>query len=105
MDDGLVQIILALIGLLGTVLTALVVPLIKLKYDAAKRARISEYVDITVGAADQILKINDPTGEKRKLFVINYLESKGFKINSKDLDLMIESSVQMLNLFQKQALE
>ncbi len=105
MDDGVVQIILAIIGLLGTVITAILVPWIKIKYDAEKRAKIYEYVDIAVNAADQILKVEDPTGEKRKQFVVDYLNDKGFKISMKDLDMIIEAAVNQLNIIQKQALE
>ena len=105
MDDGVVQIILAIIGLLGTLITAILVPWIKTKYDAEKRAKIYEYVDIAVNAADQILKVEDPTGEKRKQFVVDYLNDKGFKISMKDLDMIIEAAVNQLNMIQKQALE
>ena len=105
MDDGLVQIILALIGLLGTAITAIVVPLIKAKYDAEKRAKVYEYIEIAVNAAEQILKVEDPTGQKRKQFVVDYLNNKGLKVSMQDLNMMIEAAVNQLNMIQKQALD
>lgn len=105
MDAGLVQIILALIGLLGTAITAIVVPLIKAKYDAEKRAKVYEYIEIAVNAAEQILKVEDPTGQKRKQFVVDYLNDKGLKISVQDLNTMVEAAVNQLNMIQKQALE
>ena len=105
MDDGLVQIILALIGLLGTAITAIVVPLIKAKYDAEKRAKVYEYIEIAVNAAEQILKVEDPTGQRRKEFVVDYLNSKGLKISLQDLNMMIEAAVNQMNMIQKGALE
>ena len=104
MDQGLVQIVLAIIGLLGTLITAIAVPLIKAKYDAEKRAKIYDYIKIAVGAADQILKVEDPTGEKRKQFVVDYLTEKGLKITMEDLNMMIEAAVQQLNIIQQQAM-
>lgn len=105
MDDGTVQIILAIIGLLGTAITAIVVPLIKAKYDAEKRSKIYEYIEIAVNAAEQILKVEDPTGEKRKQFVVDYLNDKGLKISVQDLNMMVEAAVNQLNMIQHQALE
>ena len=105
MDDGTVQVILAIIGLLGTAITAIVVPLIKAKYDAEKRSKVYEYIEIAVNAAEQILKVEDPTGEKRKQFVVDYLNDKGLKISVQDLNMMVEAAVNQLNIIQKQALE
>ena len=105
MDDGMVQIILAIIGLLGTAITAIVVPLIKAKYDAEKRAKVYEYIEIAVNAAEQILKVEDPTGQRRKEFVVDYLNSKGLKISLQDLNMMIEAAVNQMNMIQKGALE
>ena len=105
MDNGMVQIILAVIALMGTVITAIVVPLIKAKYDAEKRSKVYEYIEIAVNAAEQILKVEDPTGEKRKQFVVDYLNDKGLKISVQDLNMMVEAAVNQLNIIQKQALE
>ena len=101
----MVQIILAIIGLLGTAITAIVVPLIKAKYDAEKRAKVYEYIEIAVNAAEQILKVEDPTGQRRKEFVVDYLNSKGLKISLQDLNMMIEAAVNQMNMIQKGALE
>ena len=39
MDNGIIQIILAVIALLGTIMTAVVAPYVKSKYTEAKRMK------------------------------------------------------------------
>lgn len=97
MDNGTIQIILAVITLLGTIMTAVVAPYVKSKYTEAKRNEIYRYVETAVLAAEQILKIQDPDGSKRKQYVIDFLNSKGFKLSPQELDTIIEAAVKELN--------
>lgn len=97
MDNSMVQIILAVIALLGTIVTVVVAPYINSKYTEAKRNEIYRYAEIAVLAAEQILKIQDPDGSKRKQYVIDFLNSKGFKLNPQELDIIIEAAVKELN--------
>ena len=97
MDNGMIQIILAVIALLGTIVTAVVAPYVKSKYTEAKRNEIYRYAEIAVLAAEQIFKIQDPDGSKRKQYVIDFLNSKGFKLNPQELDIIIEAAVRELN--------
>lgn len=97
MDNGTIQIILAVIALLGTIMTAVVAPYVKSKYTESKRNEIYRYVEIAVLAAEQILKIQDPDGSKRKQYVIDFLNSKGFKLSPQELDTIIEAAVKELN--------
>lgn len=97
MDNGIIQIILAVIALLGTIMTAVVAPYVKSKYTEVKRNEIYRYVEIAVLAAEQILKIQDPDGSKRKQYVIDFLNSKGFKLSPQELDTIIEAAVKELN--------
>lgn len=97
MDNGTIQIILAIIALLGTIITAVVAPYVKSKYTEAKRNEIYCHVEIAVLAAEQILKIQDPDGSKRKQYVIDFLNSKGFKLSPQELDTIIEAAVKELN--------
>lgn len=105
MNEGIVQIILAIIALLGTVITAIVAPYFRKKYSREQRQEIYEYVDIAVKTAEQILKKHDPTGKLRKEFVLKRLNDKGFKLTENDLNMMIEAAVLELNLAKQAALE
>lgn len=104
MSDGMVKIILALIGLLGTIVTTVVVPYIRSKTTSEQRDNAYQIVKIVVSAADQMLKIEDPSGQKRKEYVVDKLEKIGVKLDVKTLDLFIEAAVAELNLVQKSAL-
>lgn len=104
MSDGMVKIILALIGLLGTIITTVVVPYIRSKTTAEQRDNAYQIVKIVVSAADQMLKIEDPSGQKRKEYVIKQLEKIDVKLDVKTLDLFIEAAVSELNLAQKSTL-
>ena len=89
---------MALIGLLGTVITVVLVPYLKCKTTEKQRNNIYTLVMFAVRAAEQILKIEDPTGKKRKQYVVEYLNSKGMKINENDLNIFIEAAVKELNV-------
>lgn len=65
---------------------------IKEKAAQIKDLRIRAVVDSLVNAADQLLKKEDPTGEKRKAFVIKRLEDLNIKVTDY-VDALIESTV------------
>lgn len=89
-----------IIPILGTILTYLIVPLIKQKTTKEQRENIYNLVKIAVKAAEQMHDaglINIP----KKEYVINFLTRKGINITIQDLDVMIEAAVQELNLAKK----
>ena len=94
------EIILAIIGLVGAVLTGFLIPWIRTKTSIEQRQKIQSIVNIGVWAAEQVLKLEDPTGAKRKQYVLDYVTGKGIKIDLADLDVMIEAAVKELNLLQ-----
>lgn len=89
-----------IIPILGTILTYLIVPLIKQKTTKEQRENIYNLVKIAVKAAEQMHDaglINIP----KKEYVINFLTSKGINITIQDLDVMIEAAVKELNMAQE----
>jgi len=93
-------IVKVLIPILGTIITYILVPLIKQKTTKEQRENIYNLVKIAVKAAEQMHDaglINIP----KKEYVINFLTSKGINITIQDLDVMIEAAVQELNLAKK----
>lgn len=105
MNINWTEIFVALIGLLGAIITGVLIPYIKTKTTTAQRENIYTIVFHAVKAAEQILKKEDPTGEKRKQYVINYLSSKGINLTIEDLNILIEAAVRELNIIQQKALE
>lgn len=103
-SEAFVKITLAVISLVGALITGLVMPYLKTKIDANRLIEIQYWVDVAVRGAEQIF--NEPKmGEEKKQFVINFLSDKGIKITMAELNLLIEAAVKELNLVQKSELE
>ncbi len=85
-------IIQAVFALLMAVLTCVIIPLIREKVSADQLAVIKMWVGIAVKAAEQIF-VGSGKGKEKKAYVIDFLESKGFKLDEDSLDNLIESAV------------
>lgn len=99
------QVILAVIGLAGAILTGVVIPYIRVK--TTKEQRESAYIIIqsAVWAADQLLKNVDPSGHRRNEYVMSYIEGLGLGLTEKDINMLIESAVHELNLAQQKLVD
>lgn len=104
MDEGMVKIILAVIGLLGTIITVVLVPYFRSKTTEKQRDNIYTLVMLAVSAAEQIF-FKPGEGEKKKEYVLKYLFSRGIKLTIEDLNIFIEAAVKELNIIQDKALE
>lgn len=82
----------ALITLIFAVITAFLIPWIKTKISNEKLAEVSEWVAIAVQAAEMIYT-QTGMGEKKKEYVVNFLESKGFKLDVDSINNLIEAAV------------
>lgn len=98
MNINITPIVEAVILLLSTIITIVIIPLIRRKVSSEKLAEIEKWVRIAVGAADQLLKGVDPDGSKRKAYVLDFLASLGLTIEPDRLDAMIEAEVLKINL-------
>lgn len=58
---------------------------------------VYQQICIFAQAAEQLLKMNDPDGTKRKEYVVNKIEELGVEVNQTVLD-MIESAVWNINI-------
>lgn len=96
------QIILALISLIGAILTAVVIPYIRSKTTKQQRENIYTIIQSAVWAADQMFKASDPSGGIRNTWVMNTLKEMNLDISRKDLVRLVEEAVQELNLAQKE---
>lgn len=68
------------------------------KVSEKNRAVLIHLVTVFVEAAEQLLKEDDPTGEKRKAYVVEQLKLLGFEITTY-IENLIESNVFNLNYF------
>lgn len=91
-------IIVAIITLIGSVITVYVVPYIKSKLKESDRENLEQWVEIATRAAEQLYISGElkTTGMSRKEYVINFLEKKGFTIDMDQIVTLIESCVYYL---------
>lgn len=92
MQIDLTQVIVALIGLLSIIITTCVVPYLKSKLSASQYESLLGWTKIAVEAAEQIFK-ESGMGEIKKKYVKEFLLEKGYELNSKEIDVVIESAV------------
>lgn len=88
----LTPFVIAVLTLIGTLITSMLVPYIRSKTTAQQQETIKMWVDIAVMAAEQLYK-GSGRGEEKKQYVITFLEKQGFKIDFDAIDAMIESAV------------
>lgn len=86
------QAVPLLISLLGVLLTYCLFPWLKSMVDAQELQNIEKWVLIAVKAAEQIYNASG-MGEKKKEYVLDFLESKGITITEQELNAMIEAAV------------
>lgn len=86
------SIVNAVIALLAAVVSTFLVPWIKGKVEAQKLEKIMDWVTIAVSAAEQIYN-ESGMGEKKKQYVLDFLEGKGLTVDINSVDAMIEAAV------------
>lgn len=84
-------IIQAVITLAVALITAFVIPWLKNKIGAQNMDEFMRWVQIAVAAAEQLYDSMD--GKKKKAYVVEFLSSKGFKVDTEELDNAIEAAV------------
>lgn len=88
----LTDIISAVITLIVAVITTFLIPYLKSKVDEMKFENIKTWVKVAVEAAEMIYT-GTGRGEEKKAYVLNYLNSKGYTIDTESINNLIESAV------------
>lgn len=86
------NVVSAVITLLVAVVTTFLIPYLKEKVDAEKFEKIKAWVKVAVNAAEMIYT-GAGRGEEKKAYVLDYLNQKGYKLDSATIDNLIESAV------------
>lgn len=89
-------IALSVLALISTIVTIFVIPVLKQKLSAEQREELVKWVDIGVNAAEQLCRSGVIEKDERKKYVQDFLESKGFTINTDEVENAIESAVRQL---------
>ena len=85
----------ALIALAAALISAVAVPWLRAKFDAEELNDFLRWVEIGVAAAEQLYSTNE--GEKKKRYVVQYLNDKGFRVDVEDMENAIEAAVLQLH--------
>lgn len=100
MQIDLTQIILAVITLIGAIITRYLIPWLKDRLDERKMETLNGLVSIGVYAAEQLFNSNQ--GKEKKQYVLNLLKERGYIVDEEhiamDLDALIESTVKELKI-------
>lgn len=86
----------ALLAVLAVLITAYLIPWIKVQTTEKQREELNAWVKIACAAAEQLYK-GAGQGERKKQYVLNYLASKGFALDADSIDKMIEAAVLEIN--------
>ena len=101
MNDVTFKIILALISILGTILTGVIVPYLREKIGSEKLAKYEYWTATAVKCAEMIFR-EQGTGADKKEYVYNFLNEMFNKnkivITDEQLNILIESCVKELKL-------
>jgi len=85
----------ALLGLLCTIITVYIIPVIKAKLTAEQQKNAQFWVNIAVEAAEKWYK-EEGQGQIKKAEVLSFLHNKKINYSGEELDAMIESAVRHL---------
>lgn len=89
------QIVVALIGLLGVIITALVAPLIKAKTTTSQWENIVSWTQVAVQAAEVIYK-GSSRGEEKRDYVLNWVkkeaDKRGVKVDIDTIRVALEDA-------------
>ncbi len=101
MDERLFQICLALIPVLGAIITGFVIPFIKEKIGAEKLAKYENWANIAVRAAE-MLWVESGCGADKKQYVVKFLNDmfnkKKIVITEQQIEILVESAVKQMKL-------
>ena len=97
MSEAMLQILLAVIGLLGVIVTSVVVPYVKSKTTNEQRENVEYWTSIAVQFIEQYYEDFPGQGAVKKEFVVEFMNKHGFKITTEQLDLLIEVIVDEMN--------
>lgn len=89
-------IILAILPVIGSVISVFLVPLLKEKLGEAKFDKLMKLVTVAVEAAEQLCRSGVISKDERNRRVKEFLESKGYTVNTDEIDNMIEAAVSKL---------
>ena len=96
----LTQVVVAVLTLAFSLVSAFLIPYLKTNVKGEQLETIKFWVNIAVEAAEMIY-VGTGRGEEKKAYVVEFLNSKGFHLDTKEIDNIIEAAVLELKLATK----
>ena len=96
MELDYTAVILAIISVIGAILTKVLVPYLKTKIDEQKLSEIKFWVDIAVIAVEKAFEEEPGRGEIKKYQVMEFIQRMNFPITEEQLELLIDAVVEEL---------
>lgn len=104
MDERIFELILAIIPVLGTVITVFIVPYIKEKIGNEKLTKYEYWAKTAVHAAEMLFT-EKGTGAEKKTYVVEFLTNMFNKnktnITKEQMEILIEAAVKQLKIDDK----
>ena len=98
MTIDLTQIILAIITLIGAIITRYLIPWIKDKLDDRQYDVFATLVRVGVYAAEQLF--TSEQWKEKKAYVVSLLKENGYNVDATAVDALIEATVRELRIEQ-----
>ena len=99
MNEGLFNVLLACIPVLGAIITYFVVPFIEASISEKQLSQYKQWVELAVRCAEMVIK-ESGRGEDKKTYVVNFLNDMFNKnkvvITEEQMNVLIEAAVKML---------
>ena len=96
MEQVIFQVALAVIAILSSLVTYVLIPYIKKKNTAQDFERIKKWVNVSVAAAQQLYKVIGGDFD-RKQYVVEFLKAMGVTLSNEQINVLIEAAVFELN--------
>ena len=97
----LTQVVIAIITLVISLVSVYFIPYLKSKVSSEQLDIIKFWVNIAVEAAEMIYT-GSGRGTEKKQYVVEFLNSKGFTLNTDEIENLIEAAVLELKITQKE---
>ena len=97
----LTQIILAIITLIGAIISRYVIPWIKDKLDDRQYNVLKTLIRTGVFAAEQLFSTQE--WKEKKAYVVDLLKENGYDVDIASVDALIEATVRELRIVQRGA--
>lgn len=96
MNIDYTAVILAIISVIGAILTKVLVPYLRSKIDEQKLSEIKFWVDIAVIAVEKAFETEPGMGEVKKYQVMDFIKKLNLPVTDEQLGILIDAVVEEL---------